>query len=155
MAAHSGVLAWRIPGTRAPGGLPSMGSHRVGHDWSDLAAAAAYFSKTRLLSDPRTREIHCFVKTVECSPLCFCSNIIHPLTQCFSTSLWWRASFCSFVLNSSQINSFVKYNTNYLKNETRRQPVFKWPYSTDITLLSHISIKVSNSLTSVTPKTQR
>ena len=35
------VLAWRIPGTGEPGGLPSMGSHRVGHDWSDLAAAAA------------------------------------------------------------------------------------------------------------------
>ena len=41
MATHSNVLAWRIPGTGEPGGLPSMGSHRVGHDWSDLAAAAA------------------------------------------------------------------------------------------------------------------
>ena len=42
MATHSSVLAWRIPGTGQPGGLPSMGSHRVGHDWSDLAAAASY-----------------------------------------------------------------------------------------------------------------
>ena len=41
MAIHSSVLAWRIPGTGEPGGLPSMGSHRVGHDWSNLAAAAA------------------------------------------------------------------------------------------------------------------
>ena len=41
MATHSSVLAWRIPGTGEPGGMPSMGSHRVGHDWSDLAAAAA------------------------------------------------------------------------------------------------------------------
>ena len=41
MATHSSVLAWRIPGMAEPGGLPSMGSHRVGHDWSDLAAAAA------------------------------------------------------------------------------------------------------------------
>ena len=41
MATHSSVLAWRIPGTGEPDGLPSMGSHRVGHDWSDLAAAAA------------------------------------------------------------------------------------------------------------------
>ena len=40
MATHSSVLACRIPGTGEPGGLPSMGSHRVGHDWSDLAAAA-------------------------------------------------------------------------------------------------------------------
>ena len=40
MATHSSVLAWRIPGIGEPGGLPSMGSHRVGHDWSDLEAAA-------------------------------------------------------------------------------------------------------------------
>ena len=39
MATHSSVLAWRIPGTGEPGGLLSMGSHRVGHDWSDLAAS--------------------------------------------------------------------------------------------------------------------
>ena len=38
MATHSSVLAWRIPGTGEPGGLPSMGSHRVRHDWSDLPA---------------------------------------------------------------------------------------------------------------------
>ena len=41
METHSSVLAWRILGMGEPGGLPSMGSHRVGHDWSDLAAAAA------------------------------------------------------------------------------------------------------------------
>ena len=41
MATHSSVLAWRIPGTGETGGLPSMGSNRVGHDWSDLAVAAA------------------------------------------------------------------------------------------------------------------
>ena len=38
---HSSVLAWRIPGAAEPGGLPSMGSHRVGHDGSGSAAAAA------------------------------------------------------------------------------------------------------------------
>ena len=41
MATHSSILAWRIPGTEETGGLPCMGSHRVGHDWSGLAAAAA------------------------------------------------------------------------------------------------------------------
>ena len=41
VATHSSVLAWRIPGTGEPGGLLSMGSHRVGHDRIDLAAAAA------------------------------------------------------------------------------------------------------------------
>ena len=40
-APHSSTPAWRIPGTGEPGGLPSMGSHRVGRDCSDLAAAAA------------------------------------------------------------------------------------------------------------------
>ena len=40
MATHSSALAWRIPGTGEPGGLPSTGSHRVRHDRSDLAAAA-------------------------------------------------------------------------------------------------------------------
>ena len=38
MTTHSSILAWRIPGMGEPCGLPSMGSHRVGHDWSDLAA---------------------------------------------------------------------------------------------------------------------
>ena len=41
MVTHSSVLAWRIPGTGEPGGLPSVGSQRVGHDRGDLAAAAA------------------------------------------------------------------------------------------------------------------
>ena len=44
MATHSGVLAWRIPGMAEPGGLLSMGSHRVGHDWSDLADLAEHLS---------------------------------------------------------------------------------------------------------------
>ena len=46
MATHSSVLILRIPGMGEPGGLPSMGSHRVGHDWSDLAAAAAAAAAT-------------------------------------------------------------------------------------------------------------
>ena len=46
MATHSSVLAWRIPGTGEPGGLLSMGSHRVRHDWSALAAAAAALLRT-------------------------------------------------------------------------------------------------------------
>ena len=41
MATHSSILAWRMPGMGELGGLPSMGSHTVGHDWSDLAVAAA------------------------------------------------------------------------------------------------------------------
>ena len=58
MATHCSVLAWRIPGMGEPGGLPSVGSHRVGHDWRDLAAAAAapvktYYVYTHLLRKTR------------------------------------------------------------------------------------------------------
>ena len=49
LATHFSVLAWRIPGTGDPGGLPSMGSHRVGHNLSDLAAAAAAAAAMLLL----------------------------------------------------------------------------------------------------------
>ena len=50
MATHSSVLAWRIPGTGEPGGLPSLRSHRVGHDWSDLAVAAAICKHIKLFN---------------------------------------------------------------------------------------------------------
>ena len=50
MATHSSVLAWRIPGTGETRGLLSLGSHRVGHDWSDLAAAAAAVVKDPLVN---------------------------------------------------------------------------------------------------------
>ena len=48
MATCSSVLAWRIPGTVQPDGLPSMGSHSIRHDWSNLAAAAAHANKVML-----------------------------------------------------------------------------------------------------------
>ena len=48
MAPHSSVLAWRIPGTGEPGGLPSMGLHRVGHDWSALATSNNGFSSSHV-----------------------------------------------------------------------------------------------------------
>ena len=57
MATHSSVLAWRIPGMGEPGGLPSMGSHRVGHDWSDLAAAAAEIR----MKNCEVRDCYCFL----------------------------------------------------------------------------------------------
>ena len=55
MATHSSILAWRIPGMGEPRGLPSMGSHRVGRDWGDLAAAAAgyVYTTTSLLSNDK------------------------------------------------------------------------------------------------------
>ena len=60
MATHSSVLAWRIPGTGEPGRLLSMGSHRVRHNWSDLAAAAAWWSirKTSYMIFPLYETMH-------------------------------------------------------------------------------------------------
>ena len=61
MATHSSIPAWRIPGTEEPGGLPSMGWRGVGHDWSDLAAAAGDAEmQVRYLGweDPWKEEIH-------------------------------------------------------------------------------------------------
>ena len=57
MATHSSVLAWRILGTAEPGGLLSMGSHRVRHDWSDLAAAAAAAASERSQSEMATHSV--------------------------------------------------------------------------------------------------
>ena len=58
MATHSSVLAWRIPGMGEPCGLPSMGSHRVGHDWSDLAAATFSFSSTFITVCSSAKEMY-------------------------------------------------------------------------------------------------
>ena len=55
VATHSSVLAWRIPGTGEPGGLPSMGSYRVRRDWTDLAAAAAAWTQNKLVVSKRER----------------------------------------------------------------------------------------------------
>ena len=63
MATHSSVLAWRIPGTREPGGLLSMRSHRVRHDWSDLAAAVYiyqyyFFNSSHSVLIPLCPQVH-------------------------------------------------------------------------------------------------
>ena len=57
MATHSSVLAWRIPWMEKPGRLQSMGSHRVGHDWSDLAALLVRKVMTNLDSILKSRDI--------------------------------------------------------------------------------------------------
>ena len=70
MATHSSVLVWRIPGMGKPGGLPSMGSHRVGHDWSDLATAAAAIGKWAQEGDKEnSMKVHEIREQSKCRPL--------------------------------------------------------------------------------------
>ena len=66
MTTHSIVLAWRIPGTGEPGGLPSMGSHRVRHDWSDLQAAVAVSNALR-----KKRYWHCVLELISADKIVF------------------------------------------------------------------------------------
>ena len=69
MATHSSVLAWRILGMGEPGRLPSMGSHRVGHDWSNLAAAAAAARITEKTREFQKNIYFCFIdyaKALDC-----------------------------------------------------------------------------------------
>ena len=71
VATHSSVLAWRIPGMAEPGGLPSMGSHRDGHDWSDLAAAAAA-CKLSVKHSMCIKVFSLVLPELELLPLCLC-----------------------------------------------------------------------------------
>ena len=71
MATHSSILAWRIPGTAEPGGLPSMGLHRVGHNWSDLAYPAVMgFDLSRL------RPSYCLVAAFPLSSDVGCLSLV-------------------------------------------------------------------------------
>ena len=85
---HSSVLAWRIPGAVEPGGLPSMGSHRIGHDWSDLAAAAA--ASRMGLPAQLQRSILLFSSDA--------SNVYNSLSW-FSRGSWWLAAglLCAYL----------------------------------------------------------
>ena len=81
MATHSSDLAWRIPGTGKPGGLPSMGLHRVGHDWSDLAAAAELTYNAVLVSGIQRSDsviqIYCVLYMVFRAHVCYIWCSVH------------------------------------------------------------------------------
>ena len=109
MATHSSVFAWRIPGMGEPCGLPSMGSHRVGHYWSDLAAVAAADSKIRFCKhflgnflpeypflrkisfvDKSTKLLVC-AQTFFFKKILFWQWILKPFTQ-FWSWIWWLSA---------------------------------------------------------------
>ena len=104
MATRSSILAWRIPGTEEPVGLPSMGSHRVEHDWCDLAAAAAVgeFNMSLTPMDRSTKqkinkEIQTLNDTIDQLDLIDIYRTFHPKTMNFT--FFWRAHGTSSRIN--------------------------------------------------------
>ena len=100
MATHSSVLAWRIPGTGKPGGLLSMGLHRVGHDWCDLAAAAeaaAAVQRTRMSWPlfPHTFTLFQPIVWVLPSPVKIWDVFTVNWKTALSFYLWWSRFFPS------------------------------------------------------------
>ena len=100
MATHSRVLAWRIPGTGEPGGLPSIGLHRVGHDWSDLAAAAAKSQKrSSVLWEAETPKVHLKFPLIQCDSLLLFSLstcllfFVHEMDTKELFTSWWCLAF--------------------------------------------------------------
>ena len=98
MATHSSVLAWRIPGTGEPGGPPSMGSHRVGHDWSDLAAAAAAAADFVLVYDRNSQLARIITNRglaqLSCLKLCKTFVIISLFICKGYVDNWYRKAEC-------------------------------------------------------------
>ena len=107
MATHSSVLAWRIPGTVEPGRLPSMGSHRIRHDWYDLAAVAAAADLYELIDYRKNSPFLPFVcfSLIEFLQNIFLSQVLvlasrKPISKltdyththsCFNSSSQWKA----------------------------------------------------------------
>ena len=97
MATHSSVLAWRIPGTGEPGGLLPMGSHRVGHDWSDLAVAVyIHPSKTTFFSSLDYSQLFYAPSPdlVTPFPALFCAPEGWPIwAACSRLTCWWASGW--------------------------------------------------------------
>ena len=99
MATHSSVLAWRIPGTEEPSGLPSMGSHRAGHDWSDLAAATHIIRDILILNS-----FQCTI--LNCNTIMNCSDIYSRLIK------------LRLITVSSQNSEKLRYAISYSEGRT-------------------------------------
>ena len=95
MAAQSNVLAWRIPGMGEPGGLPSTGLHRVGHDWSDLAAADRG-QESQMSTRTETSEASPSVSPFSWPPpliLCYFLATLLTKDTAISASLWVASEY--------------------------------------------------------------
>ena len=104
IATHSSVLAWRIPGTGEPGGLPALGSHRVGQDWSDLAAAAAAASCVTVAKLRYPLASHLFPKSTE-----YYRQAILQRKIIFCTFYWFVTESSPILENVPQKAAFEKW----------------------------------------------
>ena len=121
MATHSSVLAWRIPGTGEPGGLPFMGSHQVGHDWSNLAAAKTpwlnsntkqEYYKYFWQGDPRQLETQeSFIAQHTLSVSINSEDTWQNSTSVSSVIIWWEHDFCdsSWLSSTCWTNEWKPY----------------------------------------------
>ena len=129
MATHSSVLAWRIPGTGEPGGLSSLGSHRVGHDWSDLAAAASFSKGRMLISKVKLSFWYYMIQ------LLFVFWCMHFCGVCFSHALFSSEmahtlhGVCIFHFLWSLLNSFLHEAKNPLFEVYPRDSSETWKVS--------------------------
>ena len=112
MATHSGVLAWRIPGTVEPGGLPSMASHRVRNNWSVLAAAEARVSTVKVKLQP-----HQELKGEDLVPLTAYDRESRRKWLDHQLNVWWvsKSIFLEFKVSNAPPTSFSLYLYNYKK----------------------------------------
>ena len=120
MASHSSTLAWKIPWTEDPGGLPPVGSHRVGHDWSDLAAAAAATSGSLELSGNQTVFLHIHSPTP-----------VEDHVTSIPLSLSLQHLFSHFSLSVSDL---VSYFIEKIEGSRREKELPKAPTTKSVTL---------------------
>ena len=115
MATHSSVLAFRIPGTGEPGGLPSLGSHRVGHDWSDLAAAAVYMKIGNSMFFHKIRKKK---KKKTCQNLAESTLLaLWKLLKAYSNQSRKNVSFTLSLALASLLTGTVEFSTRFLVPE--------------------------------------
>ena len=133
MATHSNVLAWRIPGTEEPGRLPSLGSHRVGHDWSDLAAAAAVcciINTNILMATPIMSYVNNFIQlssvSQSCPTLCDPMNRSTPGLLVHNQLPEFTQTHVHWVSDAIQLSHPLSSPSPSAFNLSQHQGLFKW-----------------------------
>ena len=145
MAPHSRTLAWKIPWTGDPGRLLSLGSHRVGHDWSDLAAAAAAAEKNMkeldyckikgqtYVSSKKLRENLLF-SLLESTFLYFCvissqeERDFFPFIYCFKcmSKIIWPYFFEDVYLDGTKLSNQIHIQTHILMHVSGWVCILEW-----------------------------